>query len=60
MPYNALSALIIVIQTLIIFLAGLRPRPLGRTERTLWREAKGFLVCGLGGKPLPNLSSRLA
>jgi len=31
-----------------IFLAGLRPRPLGRKERTLWPEAKGFLVRGLG------------
>lgn len=45
----------------IIFLAGLIPRPLGWTERTLWRQAKGFLECGLGGcKPLPSLSSRVA
>ena len=39
----------------IIFLAGLRPRPLGRKEHTLWREAKGFLVRGLGrgANPFP-------
>ena len=39
----------------IIFLVGLRPRPLGRKERTLWREAKGFLVRGLGrgANPFP-------
>ena len=37
----------------IIFFAGLIPRPLGRKERTLWPEAKDFLVRGLGGVETP-------
>ena len=48
------------LKSFIIFLAGLRPRPLGRTERTLWRQAKGFLVYGLGrgANPFPILVTR--